>query len=60
MKKFLDKIMLLDLFAGLGITFKNMLKKNVTVQYPEARLDPAHRWSYTQPRKMQPAQLRTC
>ena len=37
MKRFLDKIMLLDLFAGLGITAKNMMKKKVTVQYPEER-----------------------
>ena len=44
MKRFLDKIMLLDLFAGLGITFRNMLKKNVTIQYPEARAEPAHRF----------------
>src|SRR5215216_5680114 len=36
-KRFLDKIMLLDLFAGLGITAKNMFKKKVTIQYPEDR-----------------------
>ncbi|MDX1645093.1 MAG: 4Fe-4S dicluster domain-containing protein, partial [Thermoanaerobaculia bacterium] len=44
LKRFLDKIMLLDLFAGLGITFRNMWKKKVTIQYPEARSEPAHRF----------------
>jgi len=44
LKRFADKIMLLDLFAGLGITFKNMFKKKVTVQYPEERWEPAHRF----------------
>ncbi len=43
-KRFFDRVMLLDLFAGLGITFRNMLRKNVTVQYPEARMEPAHRF----------------
>jgi NADH-quinone oxidoreductase subunit I len=43
-KRSLDKIMLLDLFAGLGITFKHLWKKKVTVQYPEERMEPAHRF----------------
>jgi NADH-quinone oxidoreductase subunit I len=43
-KRFLDKIMLLDLFAGLGVTAKNMMKKKVTVQYPEERWEPSHRF----------------
>ena len=42
-RRFLDRIMLLDLFAGLGITFKHLFKKNVTIQYPEARMEPTHR-----------------
>jgi NADH-quinone oxidoreductase subunit I len=41
---FLDRIMLLDLFAGLGITFRHMFKKKETVQYPEERREPAHRF----------------
>ena len=44
LKRFADKIMLLDLFAGLGITAKNMFKKKVTVQYPEERWEPAARF----------------
>jgi formate hydrogenlyase subunit 6/NADH:ubiquinone oxidoreductase subunit I len=43
-KRFFDRIMLLDLFAGLGITFRHMWKKKVTVQYPEERMEPAHRF----------------
>ena len=34
-KRLADKILLFDLFAGLGITFRNMWKKKETVQYPE-------------------------
>jgi NADH-quinone oxidoreductase subunit I len=44
LKKFLDRIMLLDLFTGLGVTAKNMFKKKVTVQYPEERWEPADRF----------------
>ena len=44
LRRFLDRIMLLDLFAGLGITFHNMLKKKVTVQYPEERGEPSDRF----------------
>ena len=44
MRRFLDKIMLLDLFAGLGITFRHIWKRKVTVQYPEERMEPAHRF----------------
>ena len=43
-KRFLDRILLLDLFAGLGLTFRHILKKKVTVQYPEERLEPANRF----------------
>lgn len=43
-QRFLDRIMLLDLFAGLGVTAKNMMKKKVTVQYPEERWEPSHRF----------------
>ena len=39
-----DKFMLLDLFSGLGITFRNMFKKKVTIQYPETRREPADRF----------------
>ena len=40
-RRFLGRIMLLDLFAGLGITFRYMWKKKETVEYPEERLEPA-------------------
>ena len=44
MKRFLDKIMLLDLFAGLRLTFKHMFRPRATVEYPEERIEPAHRF----------------
>ena len=43
-RRFLDKLLLLDLFAGLAVTGKGMFKKKVTVQYPEAQMDPADRF----------------
>lgn len=43
-KRFLDKIMLLDLFAGLGITFRHLFREKVTVEYPEERWEPADRF----------------
>ena len=43
-RSLLDRVMLLDLFAGLGITFRNLWKKKVTIQYPEARREPADRF----------------
>ena len=43
-KDFRDRFMLLDLFAGLSITLRNMAKKKVTVQYPEQRREPAARF----------------
>ncbi len=39
----LRKPKLPGLIGGLGITFKTMLKGNVTVQYPHEREDPAPR-----------------
>ena len=44
LKRFLDRIMLLDLLAGLGLTFKHLFREKVTVQYPEERWEPAHRF----------------
>ena len=43
-KRFLDRIMLLDLFTGLGITFKHLFREKVTVEYPEERSEPADRF----------------
>ena len=40
-KSFLDSIMLLDLFAGLGITGRHLFKKKMSIQYPEDRIEPA-------------------
>lgn len=39
-----DRVLLLDLFAGLGITFKHLFRKKATVQYPEARTEPPPRF----------------
>ena len=41
---FRDRFLLLDLFAGLGITLRNLTKKKVTVQYPEQRREPSDRF----------------
>jgi len=43
-KSFLDRIMLFDLFAGLSITGRNLFKKKMSIQYPEDRIEPAHRF----------------
>ena len=43
-KSLLDRVMLLDLFAGLGITLGNLFKKKVTIQYPETRREPSDRF----------------
>jgi NADH-quinone oxidoreductase chain I len=42
--KWTDKILLLDLFEGLKTTFKELLKKKVTVEYPEQRMEPSDRF----------------
>ena len=39
-----DRFLLLDLFSGLGITFRSLFKKKVTIQYPETRREPANRF----------------
>ncbi len=44
LRRWADKFMLLDLFAGLGITFRALFRKKVTIQYPEARSEPSHRF----------------
>ena len=43
-KRFFDRILLLDLFAGLGLTFKHLFREKVTVQYPEERWEPSNRF----------------
>ncbi len=43
-RKVADKLLLPDLFAGLALTFKHMFREKVTVQYPEQRLEPSHRF----------------
>lgn len=42
--KWTDKILLLDLFIGLRTTFRELLKKKVTVEYPEKRLEAADKF----------------
>jgi NADH-quinone oxidoreductase subunit I len=44
LKGFLDRILLLDLFAGLRITGRHFFRRKVTVQYPEERCEPADRF----------------
>jgi NADH-quinone oxidoreductase chain I len=44
LERFLDKILLLDLFAGLAVTGRHLFRRKVTVQYPEERLEPADRF----------------
>jgi len=44
LKRFLDRVMLLDLFAGLGITGRHLLRRKETVEYPEERCEPADRF----------------
>lgn len=44
LKELADRMLLLDLFAGLGLTFKHLFRPKMTVEYPEVRLEPAHRF----------------
>ncbi|HNU83898.1 MAG TPA: NADH-quinone oxidoreductase subunit I [Thermoanaerobaculia bacterium] len=44
LKQFLDRLLLLDLFAGLAVTGRHLFRRKVTVQYPEDRLEPADRF----------------
>ncbi len=37
-------MLLLDIFAGLGLTFRTMLRPKATIRYPEERLEPADRF----------------
>ena len=44
LKKWLDKIALLDLFDGLSVTGRHLFKKKVTVEYPEQKRLPSDRF----------------
>ncbi len=44
LKTILDRFLLLDLFSGLVLTGKHLFRKKETVQYPEERLAPTHRF----------------
>ncbi len=44
LKKWLDKILLLDLFDGLSVTGRHLLKKKVTIEYPEQKKLPSDRF----------------
>ena len=44
LKRWLDKLLLLDLFAGLSLTGRHLFRKKATVQYPEERAEPADRF----------------
>ena len=43
-KRWLDKFLLLDLFAGLSLTGRHLFRRKATVQYPEERTEPADRF----------------
>ena len=44
LKKWLDKLTLLDLFEGLAVTGRHFWKKKVTIQYPEQKKIPSDRF----------------
>ena len=44
LKKWLDKLTLLDLFDGLSVTGRHFFKKKVTIQYPEQKKLPSDRF----------------
>ena len=44
LKKWLDKLALLDLFDGLAVTGRHFWKKKVTIQYPEQKKIPSDRF----------------
>lgn len=44
LKRWLDKLLLLDLFAGLSLTGRHLFRRKATVQYPEERTEPADRF----------------
>jgi NADH-quinone oxidoreductase chain I len=44
LKKWLDKILLLDLFDGLSVTGRHLVKKKVTIEYPEQKKLPSDRF----------------
>ena len=39
-----EKFLLLDLFEGLRVTWKNFWRPKVTVEYPEVKLEPSDRF----------------
>ena len=44
LKKWLDKLTLLDLFDGLSVTGRHLFKKKVTIEYPEQKKLPSDRF----------------
>ena len=44
LKKWLDRLTLLDLFVGLSVTGRHLFKKKVTIQYPEQKKLPSDRF----------------
>ena len=44
LKRWLDKLTLLDLFDGLSVTGRHFWKKKVTIQYPEQKKIPSDRF----------------
>lgn len=44
LKQWLDRIVLLDLFDGLGVTGRHFFKKKTTIQYPDQKKEPSDRF----------------
>ena len=44
LKKWLDKLALLDLFDGLSVTGRHFFRRKVTIQYPEQKKIPSDRF----------------
>jgi NADH-quinone oxidoreductase subunit I len=44
LKRWLDKLTLLDLFDGLSVTGRHFFQKKVTIQYPEQKKLPSDRF----------------
>ena len=44
LKRWLDRLTLLDLFDGLSVTGRHLFKKKVTIEYPEQKKLPSDRF----------------
>ncbi len=44
LEKWTDRMLLLDLFEGLRVTWREFFKPKVTIRYPEERMEPSDRF----------------